>query len=397
MAEIRADQLLAEIYGPAPAGSSLRADQLLAEFYGVAYGGNMQQPPQTINAIGGMPYPPVPLQTIIPSYLYEQYSDDENLVAFVAAYNALAQSYLDWFNASPLAVYTQSNISGQLLDWIGLGIYGIPRPVFSELVTRFLAGVNANPLNTVAVNGSQYFQRGAAIEATDDFYKRVLTWWLYFGDGRYFDISLLRKKVARFLYGVDGTDINLSQTETVHITVGSLASPPAPSLSSVLGGALPATHYSVRESYLSPVGETLAGPASGLSVAANHLLIAQSPPPEVGAVSYNLYLSKLAGNILAGVNALPVNAAAVNGFSAPGNIGFARQNASPIAIGTAWDEPPFGWIPGPPLPSSNTTNPDTNFIISVPPGLASQRFKQALDQNILSFPFQFTASVIIES
>ena len=136
--------------------------------------------------------PKPPLQTIIPSYLYEEYSDDSDLNAFVAAFNTLAQSYLDWFNTTPLAVYTNPNIAGPLLDWIAVGIYGIARPVFSSQTTQFIAGLGSAALNTGPVNGSTFLQSGTATIATDDYYKRVLTWWLYAGTSRRFNVTLLR-------------------------------------------------------------------------------------------------------------------------------------------------------------------------------------------------------------
>src|SRR5208282_1169742 len=52
------------------------------------------------------PFPPIPqsgtfppdgpttVTTIIPSYLYQQYQDDDDLLAFVQVYNALAQGYV---------------------------------------------------------------------------------------------------------------------------------------------------------------------------------------------------------------------------------------------------------------------------------------------------------------
>ena len=161
--------------------------------------------------------PTLPLQDVIPSYLYQQFSDDEDLQAFVNAYNSITQSYLGWFNQTPLAIYANPTISGPLLDWILNGIYGIERPVFSSLTTRYVAGLNAYPVNVVAVNGKQYFQSGTAVIATDDYYKRTATWWLYIGQGRYFNATLLRMKVARFLYGVKGTDITLSQAQSVSV------------------------------------------------------------------------------------------------------------------------------------------------------------------------------------
>ena len=168
--------------------------------------------------------PALPLQVAPPAYTYQEYSDDENVVAFFTAYNILAGGYLQWFNSTPLGVYTSPNVSGPLLDWVLNGIYGLPRPVFSSLFRRFVAGINSMPINTSAINQGKLYQSGSAIAATDDYYKRVATWWLYLGDGRYFNITTLRKKVARFIYGVNGTDITLSQTQSVSITLSGFGS-----------------------------------------------------------------------------------------------------------------------------------------------------------------------------
>jgi hypothetical protein len=170
----------------------------------------------------------LPLQNILPSYLYQQYSDDPDLQAFVASFNAIAQSYLDWFNDTPLAVYTSPNVNGPLLDWIGQGIYGISRPVFSSETTSFVAGLNAPlfALNApvIPLNGSQFSQSGTATVATDDFYKRTITWCTYIGNGRYFNLQVLRMKIARFLFGVNGTDVTVSQSQVVSIVLSAAES-----------------------------------------------------------------------------------------------------------------------------------------------------------------------------
>lgn len=164
--------------------------------------------------------PTLPLQNIIPSYAYQQYADDENIVAFFTAYNELAQSYLAWFNATPLGLYTSPNVTGPLLDWVGKGIYGIPRPVFSTLSTRFIgASLDGVPLNTIAMNGSRLISSGGAVLANDDFYKRTITWLTYIGDGRMFNPMILRKRIARFLYGINGSDVPLSYAGVINIAV----------------------------------------------------------------------------------------------------------------------------------------------------------------------------------
>ena len=163
--------------------------------------------------------PPQPLQTIIPAYPYQQYADDPNIVAFFNAYNTLAQQYLAWFNASPFAVYTLPTISGPLLDWIGNGIYGIARPTFTALLGKYVAGLNSSFVNRKPVDGFYKYKFGYGTLSSDDFYKRVLTWWFYLGDGRRFTIMSLRRKIARFIYGVDGGDITLSQVQSISITL----------------------------------------------------------------------------------------------------------------------------------------------------------------------------------
>lgn len=164
--------------------------------------------------------PPLPLKTVIPSYLYQQYADDVNLQSFVDAYNTIAQAYLDWFNQTPFGVYTSPAIAGQLLDWIGQGIYGIPRPIFSTLATKYLTdATNQLPTNIIATDGSEHEQSGTAIVSNDDFYKRTITWATYIGDGRVCNASVLRKRIARFLYGSNGGDIMLTDAQNVSITV----------------------------------------------------------------------------------------------------------------------------------------------------------------------------------
>jgi hypothetical protein len=348
------------------------------------------------------PAPYQPLQQILPSYLYLQYSDDLNLQAFVAAQNDLAQTYLDWFNDTPLGIYTSPNIVGPLLDWILGGIYGLQRPVFSSLTTSFVAGINASAINALPINGALFSEGGTAIVATDDFYKRTATWWYYAGLGvngqRVFNVTTLRLRIARFLYGVNGTDVTLSQAQSVHILAEGAASPPAPALSDEAAGSLAAVTYGVQLTYVTPIGETLAGPAAALTVPENYVLVVGSPPAANGVTAYNVYVCELAsspGVFRAGINANAINVSPINGTNAFPATPYQRQNADPIAIGTGWTEPTSGLVAGPGLPTANTSNTPGNFIITVPPGASSSYFQQAMENGILAFPFQLTALVII--
>lgn len=147
-----------------------------------------------------------PLQAVIPSYLYAEYSDDDDLQAFVATQNSLAQGYLDWFNQTPLALYTSPNITGPLLDWVLNGIYGISRPVLASSTSSNRAGYNSLAYNTIAYNARQHSQSGTATIASDDIYKRVATWNLYRGDGQVFTMGWLKNRINRFLFGANGSD-----------------------------------------------------------------------------------------------------------------------------------------------------------------------------------------------
>lgn len=365
--------------------------------------------------------PALPLQAILPSYLYQEYRDDEDLQAFINAQNLLAQTYLSWFNNNPLALYTNPNISGPLLDWIALGIYGLKRPVFAATITSYYAGIDSQPLNAEGINSPEYTSSGTPLPADDDTFKRIITWWVYAGyPDRHFSTMLLRKRVARFLFGPDGTDVDLDATEVVHIQAGAFIPPPAPTLSSVAGGNLaslngaindyemnavevdgavpgPITYYA-RDTYVSPIGETLAGPQSFLSVPPDFLLVSQSPPPFNGAIGWNAYVGILGTQprVLAGINADEMNAVAVNGNEVTEFDFETKQNGSTLPIGTDWTEPTTGLIDGSPLPSADTANIEGNFIILIPPGLSASIFKEAFDQGYLSFPFQLTATVVIE-
>jgi hypothetical protein len=344
--------------------------------------------------------PTLPLQTQIPSYPYIQFQDDLNIDAFFDSYNSISSGYLAWSNSTPLSVWSSANISGPLLDWIGQGIYGISRPVFSSLVRRFRAGLNSRPLNTQALNSGKLFQSGSATPATDDYYRRVLTWWLYVGNGRNFNVEVLRLKVARFIYGVNGTDVTLAQAQTIHIEPQGVLSPMSPVLSSVAGGALSAHRYGVQATYTNSLGETLAGPTAALSVASSHLLVVASPSPMNGATGWYPYVNIL--NALTahknGLNSRPLNTRALNsGGTLPVSAPTRQVTTGPIAIGTNWTEPTSGLIAGVALPTTNTSNAPPNIIITVPAaaGQASQLFAQAMSQNLLAFPFWATATVVI--
>lgn len=165
----------------------------------------------------------LPLQQVIPAFVYAQYSDDSDVQAFFTAYNTLAQGYLDWFNNTPFGLYTSSFVSDLLLDWLAQGVYGIERPVISTLSTHRTAGMNSATMNSLPMNELKIIQGGTASLATDDIFKRVLTWILFKGDGVHVSIPWIRKRIARFLNGSNGSDVSLDYLLDVSINIPTLS------------------------------------------------------------------------------------------------------------------------------------------------------------------------------
>jgi len=160
------------------------------------------------------------LQNAIPSYLYQQYSDDDDLQAFVYSYNAIAQQYVNTFNQLNLPVYTSPTITGDLLDWVGKGIYGYPRADIPGT-----APASYGPLNTYGSNykyplNSQTSTSGTTFVTTDDVYKRLLTWHFYKGDGKTFNVRWLKRRIMRFLTGDQGADPGVNTTYQISVTFG---------------------------------------------------------------------------------------------------------------------------------------------------------------------------------
>lgn len=146
------------------------------------------------------------------AYLYQQYQDDLDLRAFVSAYNTMAQEYVDWFNRVNLPIY--SGLSGDLLSLIGAGVYGLPRPT--------LGIISGAIYNTFAYNSQNYgsgFIGGVTVP--DDVYKRILTWKLYRGDGFVMSLPWLKRRVKRFIVGVDGTTPDIESTGEISIKITS--------------------------------------------------------------------------------------------------------------------------------------------------------------------------------
>jgi hypothetical protein len=127
-----------------------------------------------------------------------------------------------------------------------------------------------------------------------------------------------------------------------------IAPPPAPSLSALAGGSLDGRTYYAATSYVSPSGETTPSAATTLALAANELAQAASPDAAGNAIGWNLYAGTASGTTT-------------------------RQNATPIALGTDWSEPPSGLVAGAAPADTNTTGWDV-FNLFVPDSIAAARY-----------------------
>lgn len=162
------------------------------------------------------------LEKLIPSYLYWQYRDDDNLQAFVDSQNQLAQQFITWFCSLNLPIYTRDPVSGTLLDWVGEGLYGLPRPVLGTGANLPSRGpYNTWKFNTIKFSSGDF--RGAQFipeEVTDDVYRRILTWHFFKGDEKVFNVRWLKRRIMRFLTGLNGTDPGIDQTYRISVSFG---------------------------------------------------------------------------------------------------------------------------------------------------------------------------------
>jgi len=151
---------------------------------------------------------PTSIQNTIPAYLYVQYQNDDNVAAFFTAYNQFTQAYLNWFNALNLPIYTKDPVSNSLLDWVAEGIYGISRPGLpSSIGSRKLGPVNTVTVNQIPFNGFKAGTPSTYTATSDDTFRRIITWAFYKGDGKTFTPTWLKRRINRFLNGINGTDV----------------------------------------------------------------------------------------------------------------------------------------------------------------------------------------------
>ena len=189
-------------------------------FSGVVY----QPPPQYPPAPQTGTFPPTGPTTLtqtIPSYAYEQYADDDDVLSFVMAYNGLAQQFVSWFVNIGLPVYTSPNISGSLLDLVAAGIYGQVRPSLSSGQNKDLGPFNTYAYNILAFNRREIVGPTNVTVTSDDIFRRIITWNFYKGDGDQFNVRWLKRRLMRFLIGTNGTAPNIDNTYPISVTFGS--------------------------------------------------------------------------------------------------------------------------------------------------------------------------------
>lgn len=189
--------------------------------------------PLSTYPLSTLPLPPVPpapvlfpavgavptwLTKTIKSYLYFEYRNDDNCQAFVDAYNEMTQGYIDWFTSIDLPVYTGEAISGVLLDWVAAGLYGFTRPTLTSGEFKVRGPFDTYDFNSIVFNGRKVTGSGPVYATSDDIFKRCITWNFYKGDGNVFDVRWLKRRVMRFLTGVDGVAPPVPVTYQVSVT-----------------------------------------------------------------------------------------------------------------------------------------------------------------------------------
>ena len=178
--------------------------------------GRLDGPPEIYHLAWALE--PIWLTQTLPSYLYVQYNDDDDLLRFVEVQNSLQQQLLDWFTTIDLPVYTGPQIAGALLDWVAEGLYGQRRPTLPSGFNRNLGPYNTFEYNLLPYNGYTTIESTDVFVTTDDVFKRIITWNFFKGDGRQFSVRWLKRRVMRFLLGENGTDPGVDQTYQVSVT-----------------------------------------------------------------------------------------------------------------------------------------------------------------------------------
>ena len=163
------------------------------------------------------------MTSVIPAYVYENFWTDPDIQSFFYALNQLQQKFIDTINSLNLPIWTDKNIKGKLLDWVARGIYGMKRPTLSSGFPQLVGPYNtwAYGNGVTAYNGDSFTSAGPYQATSDDTFKRILTWHLYKGDGKIFNVRWLKRRVMRFLLGINGVDPGIDTTYPVGVAITS--------------------------------------------------------------------------------------------------------------------------------------------------------------------------------
>ena len=94
------------------------------------------------------------------------------------------------------------------------------RPSLSSGIIQQIGPYNTFEYNTLYFNDSEQVSNISVTVTSDDIFKRILTWHFYKGDGKTFKIRWLKRRIMRFLNGVNGTAPNVDNTQQVSISFG---------------------------------------------------------------------------------------------------------------------------------------------------------------------------------
>lgn len=147
------------------------------------------------------------LSDAIKSYPYIEYMNDDNIRAFFDTYNAMSQEIYDWLRTANLPIFAGGYQSGDQLKWIAKGIYGQDFPIMVTGKTSTYGPYNTITFNQLPYNVLKKITVTDQITASDDIFKRIMTWNFYKGDGMHFTIPWLKRRIMRFLNGPEGVDI----------------------------------------------------------------------------------------------------------------------------------------------------------------------------------------------
>jgi len=105
------------------------------------------------------------------------------------------------------------------MDWVAFGLYGFNRPVLTFGAASLSEGVYNSNIYDLLPYDQAIISGGSTIAiATDDIFKRCLTWNLYKGDGFQFNVFWLKNRVIRFLSGFNGVAPRIDNTYNVSVT-----------------------------------------------------------------------------------------------------------------------------------------------------------------------------------